>query len=490
MNKSRVLALYNISSSLTCFPCICCFGILKDNGYTASSSFFATGCSSFIMSFLLRLKVLLSTFISFINDLPRKHFFALIILFVCLLIISFLPSESTETNNIKRQLTLPIATHVQENHSVAEPIKVEREQYGEASFDFTGTREIKWIIKEGDSLSNLFQTEGLSAAVLHELQEADKSHLRLGNLLPGQEIKVLVDADNQLLALKIKIDRANTLSFVLTDGSYVSLMQTEEGEWRNSYFQGTVTGSFYVSAKAAGLSAGQIQQISNALQEKFDFNRQFRVGDTFHVLVSKQYINGQYTYDSEVLSVLLKTSRQTYSAFLSDDGRYYDAEGQGLGKAYRRSPLDGRNRISSPFNPRRLHPITKKVSPHNGTDFAVGTGTKIYSIGDGVVQRAGYHPAAGNYIVIKHGRKYTTRYLHLSKIYVHKGEHLKMGKLIGKTGNTGRSTGPHLHYEFHIYGKPVDAMKVNLPLSQEISKKNKAAFNKRRDSFLKEMNEI
>lgn len=445
------------------------------------------------MPFLIRIKVLLNAFIAFINNLPRKHFFALIILFVCLLIVSFLPSQSSETKNIKRKLIIP--TLAQDSYSKAKPIKaepivVEREQYGDSSFDFSGKREIQWIVKEGDSLSNLFQREGISAAVLHELQEVDTSHLRLANLMPGQEIKVLLDSDNQLLALKIKIDFANTLSFVLKDGSYISLLQTEEGEWQNSYYQGSVTGSFYVNAKAAGLSASQIQQISSALQEKFDFNRQFRVGDTFHVLVSKQYINGKYTYESEVLGVLIKTSRQTYSAFLNEDGRYYDEDGKGLGKAYRRSPLDGRHRISSSFNPKRLHPITKRVSPHNGTDFAVGIGHKVYSIGDGVVQRAGYHPAAGNYIVIKHGRKYTTRYLHLSKIYVRKGERIKMGKLIGKSGNSGRSTGPHLHYEFHIYGKPVDAMKVNLPLSQEIPKKGKKAFNERRDSFLKEMNEI
>jgi murein DD-endopeptidase len=447
------------------------------------------------MHFLIRIKVLLSAFISFINNLPRKHFFALIILFVCLLIVSFLPSQSAQTKNIKRQLKLPIPATSQEGYSKAEPIKdklikVERKKYGDTSFDINGKREIQWTVKEGDSLSNLFQSEGLSAATLHELQEADKSHLRLGNLMPGQQINVLVDAENKVLALKIKIDLANTLSFVLKEGSYISQMKTIEGEWQNSFYQGTVTGSFYVNAKAAGLSAGQIQQISGALQEKFDFNRQFRVGDTFHVLVSKQYINGQYTYDSEVLGILIKTSRQTYTAFLNEDGRYYDADGKGLGKAYRRSPLDGRHRISSSFNPRRLHPITKRISPHNGTDFAVGVGHKVYSIGDGVVQRAGYHPAAGNYIVIKHGRKYTTRYLHLSKIYVHKGERVKMGKLIGKSGNTGRSTGPHLHYEFHINGKPVNAMKVNLPLSQEIPKKGKKAFNERRDSFLKEMNEI
>jgi len=444
------------------------------------------------MYFMNRIKVLLSAFISFINNLPRKHFFALIILFVCLLIVSFLPSQSVETKIITRQLVLPIQQTSTDNYTKAEPIEVEieRGQYGDSSFDFTGKREIQWIIKEGDTLSNLFQKEGISAATLHELQEVDTSHLRLGNLLPRQEIKVLLDADNQLLALKIKVDFANTLSFVLKDGSYIALLQTEKGEWRNSYYQGTITGSFYINAKAAGLSDGQIQQISSALQEKFDFNRQLRVGDTFQALVSKQYINGQYTYDSEVLAILIKTNRQTYSAFLNEDGRYFDAEGQGLGKAYRRSPLDGRYRISSSFNPRRLHPITKRVSPHNGTDYAVGVGHKVYSIGDGVVQFSGYHPAAGNYIVIKHGRKYTTRYLHLSKLYVRKGQRIKMGKLIGKSGNTGRSTGPHLHYEFHIYGKPVDSTKVNLPLSQEISQKNKKAFNARRDSFLKEMNEI
>ncbi|MEI6896120.1 MAG: peptidoglycan DD-metalloendopeptidase family protein, partial [Psychromonas sp.] len=406
------------------------------------------------MYFLNRIKVLTSTFISFINNLPRQHFFALIILFVCLLIVSFLPSQSVEKENIKRKLALPVSELIKDGYK---PIKEERESYGDSQIDFTGTREIQWVIKEGDSLSNLFYKEGLSAAVLHELQEADKAHLRLGNLLPGQEIKLLVDADNQLLALKIKIDLAHSLSFVLKDGDYISFLQTEKGEWVNSYYQGRVTGSFSIDATKTGLSVGQIQQISNALEEKFDFNRQLRVGDTFHVLVSKQYIDGQYTFDSEVLAVLIKTSRQVYSAFLSEDGRYYDTLGKGLGKAYRSSPVNGHPRISSRFNPRRLHPVTKRVRPHNGTDYAVGIGTKVYSIGDGVVQRAGYHPAAGNYIVIKHSRKYTTRYLHLSKIYVHKGQRLKMGALIGKTGNTGRSTGPHLHYEFHINNKPVDS---------------------------------
>ena len=133
-------------------------------------------------------------------------------------------------------------------------------------------------------------------------------------------------------------------------------------------------------------------------------------------------------------------------------------------------------------------------SPANQISLGA-TGKEIYVCRNGATD-GGSIPAnkmtvpSSNYIVLKHSRKYTTRFLHLSKILVRKGQRVKMGDLIAKSGNTGRSTGPHLHYEFHIYNKPVDAMKVNLPLSKEISKKNKKAFNKRRDGFLKEMSEI
>ncbi len=439
------------------------------------------------MLLLIRLKTLLKTFVSFINNLPRKHFFALILLFVFLLVISFIPSQELSKKTIKRQLVLPAAVVTPDDYAMAEPISAVKEEYGKVFPDFSGNREVQIEIKAGDTLSGIFQKEGLSAALLQELLEVDKQYLRLGNLLPEQQVKLLINPENKLLALKVVIDLANTLTFTLKDGEYVSLLETKKGEWRNSLFQGSITGSFYINAKQSGLSAGQIQQISGALHEKFDFNRQLRPGDTFHALVSKQYIDGQYSFDSEVLAVLIKTRRQNYTAFLHEDGRYYAQDGLGLNKAYRRSPLNRKYRISSRFNPRRLHPVTKKIRPHNGTDFATPTGTKVYSVGDGLVVRAGYHPAAGNYIVIKHGRKYTTRFLHLSKIYVRKGQRIKMGHLIGKTGNTGRSTGPHLHYEFHVYNRPVNAMKVSLPLSKEVPKKQKKVFDKRRDLFLKEM---
>lgn len=454
------------------------------------------------MLFLFQFKLFFKRLLSFINQLPRFHFWIVISLFVFLLLVSLIPTDVKTDTKIQRELSLPIKKTLENQYAIAEPLNVKRtntninensnnniEINNQVLPDFTGNREVDITISGGDTLSAIFSREGLSAAVLQELLEVDKEYLRLGNLMPGQKVQLLVTPSNQLLSLKVIIDKVHTLTFVLKDGVYVSDLEVKEGEWRNSYYQGTVTGSFYVSAKKSGLSASQIQQISGALQEKFDFNRQFRVGDTFHVLVAKQYIEGSYSFESEVLSIIIKTRSRSYTAFLHEDGRYYDKNGKGLSKAYRRYPTNGKHRISSRFNPRRLHPVTKRVRPHNGTDFAVGIGTRVYAVGDGVVIRAGYHPAAGNYIVIKHGRKYTSRFLHLSKILVRKGQRVEMGKLIGKSGNTGRSTGPHLHYEFHVYNKPVDAMKVNLPLSQQVSKKEKKAFNARRDLFLKEMGE-
>ena len=442
------------------------------------------------MSLLFQCKTMFKKVLSFVNHLPRFHFWAIISLFVFLFIISLIPIKLDRDTKIKRKLILPISDSLKGEYAVAEPLKAIRDHNNKLFPDFSGNREVDITIAAGDTLSEIFSKEGISAAILQELLEADTEYLRLANLLPGQQVQLLISPSSQLLSLKVIIDRANTLSFVLKDDIYISNLEVKEGEWRNSFYKGSVTGSFYISAKKSGLTASQIQQISGALQDKFDFNRQLRAGDTFHVLVAKQYIEGAYSFDSEVLAVIIKTRSGNYTAFLNEDGRYYDKNGKGLTKAYRRYPVNGRPRISSSFNPHRLHPITKRVRPHNGTDFAVSVGTKVYAVGDGVVIRAGYHPAAGNYIVIKHGRKYTSRFLHLSKILVRKGQRVEMGKLIARSGNTGRSTGAHLHYEFHVYNKPVNAMKVDLPLSQEVPKKEIGVFNARRDLSLREMSEL
>ena len=167
---------------------------------------------------------------------------------------------------------------------------------------------------------------------------------------------------------------------------------------------------------------------------------------------------------------------------LSSNNKYYDEkifQNKSSGK-FSRYPIAGQIRITSQFNPHRRHPVTGKVRPHNGTDFGVPVGTPVYAPADGVVERCTYQSAAGYYIVIKHQGAYSTVYMHLSKILVKPGQTVKANQRIALSGNTGRSTGPHLHYELRINNVPVNAMKVTLPsggsASPDVSSKDAKLF--------------
>ena len=120
-------------------------------------------------------------------------------------------------------------------------------------------------------------------------------------------------------------------------------------------------------------------------------------------------------------------------------------------KAFLLAPVDF-TRISSNFNPRRLHPIYKTSRPHRGTDYAASRGTPVFAAGDGRVSKAGYSKANGNYVFIQHGEQYVTKYLHLHKRKVKKGQRVTQSQVIGTVGSTGAATGPHLHYEFLMNG--------------------------------------
>ena len=422
-------------------------------------------------------KSLFESSLSFINNLPKKHFFALIILFVLILVIAFIPTAGDKQSRKVIDLSL-----LDKSEGAQAKIPAEQPATPVKSRD----RVVNITIKSGDTLSAIFQEQGLTTQ-LQALLDVDIDYLYLGNVQPRQTLSFILSPKNKLLSLKLTLDKSASITYLWKDNEYIAIEETKESIWQNQSHSGKISSNFISSAKDANLSIRQAYQVIHALSEKINFNRDLLIGDKFKVLVAKQYIEGEYTHSSEVLAVVFSTRRYTYSAFLHDDGRYYDKNGKGLGKAYRRRPVNGKWRISSSFNPNRLHPVLKKRIPHNGTDFAIPRGTKVYATGDGIVLRSLYHYAAGNYIVIKNSRRYKTRFLHLSKSYVKKGQRVKMGQLIGLSGNTGRSTGPHLHFEFRVDGKPVDAMKINLPLSSQVPKKQLTEFYLKRDMYLKEM---
>lgn len=237
---------------------------------------------------------------------------------------------------------------------------------------------------------------------------------------------------------------------------------------------GTLNGSFVASAQAAGLNRTEINTVIKALQWQMDF-RKLQKGDRFSVLLSREMLDGK-SAQSQVLGVRLRSGDKDYYAIRAGDGKYYDRQGAGLAKGFMRYPTSKHFRISSNFNPHRLNPVTGRVAPHKGVDFAMPVGTPVLAVGDGEVVIAKRSGAAGNYVVIRHGRQYTTRFMHLKTILVKPGQKVKRGDRVALSGNTGRSTGPHLHYEFWVNNQAVNPLTVNLPRSDALTGKERSAF--------------
>ena len=272
------------------------------------------------------------------------------------------------------------------------------------------------------------------------------------------------------MRLEIDFSLARQVVFTQVDGSYDVEEIQKKGQWQPKAVSGDIYGSFYTSASKAGLTAGQIQRIETILKEKINFARDLQAGASFSVALSEQYIEGVASGDSQLLAIHINNRGKQIDAYQFSDGQYYDANGESLVRAFLRTPLAKTYRLTSNYNGKRRHPVTGRIAPHNGTDFSTPIGTQVIAPGDGVVTLVTDHRYAGKYIVIDHGNQYVTRYLHLSKTMVRKGQRVTRGQPIALTGNTGRTTGPHLHYEFHINGRPVNAMTAKIPMASRLNK--------------------
>ncbi|WP_434355910.1 murein DD-endopeptidase MepM [Parasalinivibrio latis] len=328
-------------------------------------------------------------------------------------------------------------------------------------------------VSSGESLSSIFSQYGISNSELYDLT---KAYPDVAGLRVGQDLSWTLDKKGELESLTIQRDRKTKDIYSFANDKINHEQDIAKGEFRPVILAGRVTSSFYQQARSAGLTPNQIQTLVKALQWRFDLGRQARKGDKFAVELSREYIDGDPVGSGDVQSLLYQSGNDQIFIHRNKDGKFYDADGHSLQRAFNRLPTAKRYRISSSFNPHRHHPITGRIAPHNGTDFAVPLGTPVLATGDGVVVKAQHHRLAGNFVVIKHGREYITRYLHLSKILVKPGQHVKMGQKIALSGNTGRSTGPHLHYELHKNNRPVNPMTVSLPQASPVPRSQLNAY--------------
>ncbi|RBP83389.1 peptidoglycan DD-metalloendopeptidase family protein [Marinomonas rhizomae] len=337
---------------------------------------------------------------------------------------------------------------------------------------------IEYVIKPGDTLARIFARLGLSREALYSVLEADQEYLVLEPLLPDDKFTFKLDEDGDLLEITRRIDISKSVSYVQHDGGGFSYKESIKPiTYTQKAVHSKIIGNFYLSAKKAGLSDTQILIINDLLKGRVNFRKDLRANDAFDFVIKSGSIDGVKVGDSQLEALEITVKGETYRAFLHSDGRFYDLDGNSLTPALLRWPTRKKYRISSPFNANRLHPITGHPAPHNGVDLATPSGTEVLATGDGVVTRVASHKYAGKYVVIDYTGPYGSRFLHLSKILVKKGQKVKRGQVIALSGNTGRTTGAHLHYELHIRGRPVNPMTAEIPTTQSIPKSDKKEYS-------------
>ncbi|WP_085000541.1 murein DD-endopeptidase MepM [Cronobacter sakazakii] len=330
----------------------------------------------------------------------------------------------------------------------------------------------EYVVSTGDTLSSVLNQYGIDMGDISQLASVDKD---LRNLKIGQQISWTLTDSGELQRLTWEMSRRETRTYDRTPaGGFKMSSEVQQGDWVNNVLKGTVGGSFVASAKEAGLTSAEISAVIKAMQWQMDF-RKLKKGDEFSVLMSREMLDGKRE-QSQLLGVRLRSSGKDYYAIRAEDGKFYDRNGSGLAKGFMRFPTSRQFRVSSNFNPRRLNPVTGRVAPHKGVDFAMPQGTPVLAVGDGEVVMAKRSGAAGYYVAIRHGRTYTTRYMHLKKLLVKPGQRVKRGDRIALSGNTGRSTGPHLHYEIWINQQAVNPLTAKLPRSEGLTGSDRSDF--------------
>lgn len=337
-----------------------------------------------------------------------------------------------------------------------------------------------------DTLSSLLieneVPRALTARALHRLQR--KYNVR--QLQPGQKVIISFKEETP------KTVKLDSIFFYSPDDKVVEINREGEDDFKVHVsnrelntevvaITGEINDSLYMSAKKANLPVALVPAFANLFAWELDFTRDIRPGATFKVVYEKILDEkGNYLRSGQVLAAELTTKGKTYDAYRTVENgwaEYYSSKGYNKKRTLLRTPLEF-TRISSHYNLRRKHPILGYTRAHKGTDFAAPTGTPIKAAGDGVVEKASWYGGYGRYIRIRHDKKFKSAYAHLSRYArgIKAGKKVKQGQTIGYVGTSGRSSGPHLHYELLVYGKQVNAMKQKLPTGAKVKIKGLKSF--------------
>jgi murein DD-endopeptidase MepM/ murein hydrolase activator NlpD len=331
-------------------------------------------------------------------------------------------------------------------------------------------RELR--VAAGETLAGLLTRAGASRAETNAALASIAEVYNPRQLRPGQQINLFFDRRDGGA-------RLTGVAFRSAPGSSVTANRTTAGgfaarqvemptTFENARISAQVQSTLYASALELGATDREIEALADAFAYDVDFQRDVRPGDHFELVFERYYDDeGNTVRTGDLLFVSLETRRgmrEFYSFMAPGDARpdWYDADGKSARRFLMKTPINGA-RLSSGFGMRR-HPILGYSRMHRGTDFAAPIGTPILAAGDGAVVRAGPLSTFGNYVRIRHANGYETAYAHMSRFArgVRAGTRVRQGQVIGYVGTTGRSTGPHLHYEVSLRGRQINPISLRV----------------------------
>lgn len=329
--------------------------------------------------------------------------------------------------------------------------------------DITGYIVKEHTIKRNEIFTEILGKYNVAYSTVHMLLDGSREIFNIRKLQAGKNCTLLCEKTDSGLVAKKMVYEENAVDYVvfnLDDSAYIYRAQNDV-ERRTREVSGIINGSLYETLEQNDMNPALAVRMADIFAWSVDFYK-IQKGDKFKVIYDEDYVDGVSTGIGEIHAIVFNNAGRDNYAFYyekdaSHEGDYYDEEGNSMKKMFLKSPVKF-SRISSRFNLKRFHPVTKVVKAHLGTDYAAPYGTPILATADGVVEEAQFKAYNGNYVKIRHNGQYKTQYLHMSKIGkgISRGARVKQGDVIGYVGSTGLATGPHVCYRFWKDGKQVD----------------------------------
>lgn len=334
----------------------------------------------------------------FIAALPRRHQILLSLVCVVTLLMLFLPSDPATAS---RHADIPRQLDQQElllGQRYQLPLQVDTSADTATQSDETNLRWSGYEVRSGDSLARIFDKMGFTPQQLYRVTQDQQADRVLRKIHPGDTLRFARDDNDELAQLAYQINATDTLIVSRADNGFISHIETKPIEVRTETAHARIKTSFWNAGIDAGLTEGQIMSIADIFGWDIDFALDLREGDEFSVLFEKKYAEGEFIGYGRILAAEFVNRGEHYQAFRHTNDEFYNAQGRAMRKSFLRSPVKF-NYISSNFNPRRLHPVTGQVRPHNGIDYAAAVGTPVMASGAGKVIASAYNNLNGHYVL-------------------------------------------------------------------------------------------